>query len=676
MKQIFNKLFLASVLMGGTLSLVMLGGCSKSKHELHPTEVTFNHADSLIMDAYQAYDDSATLGLADSLENLGELSHTRAEYYRGRAYKNLFERDKAIECYKNVIDGITDADYWCYEKAGVSLGKQLTNVGEFEELLKVIIPIVTYLDSVGYTDKEAQVTMRTMIGTGSLRLGNPKQAKECFDRVGKECKEWLDTDTTHQALANVIDIYNQIATFYQNEGMYKESQPWVELHKELLPDYQRYFSDLPEDMVQRHIISSIFNRLSIADEQGDSLEAEKIIKEFKSSDASKSMFGRIYMANYLLTHQRYAETADNLTILDQFIQEGHMEMTLDNLILYTNKLLANLEAGRKDTALYVAKQVADNYAEALHKQRENDAAQLATIYDTQGKERQIAQQQAELQQQRIIGLIVAIILLTIFFVIYTLLRRRAAKRMAEMRAKQERIESELQIARNIQMSMVPSQFPDYEGLDMSASMTPAKEVGGDLYGYVLIGDMLYFAVGDVSGKGVPASLFMAQATRLFRTLATQKLMPAEICTRMNEALSGEDNESGMFVTFFLGLIDLKTGHLSFCNAGHNPPVMDEKDFIEMTPNAPIGLWPEMEFEGEEIENVKGHSLFIYTDGLNEAENLEQEQFGDDHLLDVLRSQQFDNTQQEIDYLKAEVEKHRNGAEPNDDLTMMCIRLQK
>ena len=172
---------------------------------------------------------------------------------------------------------------------------------------------------------------------------------------------------------------------------------------------------------------------------------------------------------------------------------------------------------------------------------------------------------------------------------------------------------------------------------------------------------------------------MAQATRLFRTLAVQQMMPAEICTRMNDALSGDDNESGMFVTFFLGLIDLKTGHLDFCNAGHNPPVIgggeNHGDFLNMQPNAPIGLWPGLEFEGEEIENIKGRPLFIYTDGLNEAENQQQEQFGDKRLLDILRNTHFDSAQQVIDTLTAEVEHHRNGAEPNDDLTMMCIRVE-
>ena len=273
----------------------------------------------------------------------------------------------------------------------------------------------------------------------------------------------------------------------------------------------------------------------------------------------------------------------------------------------------------------------------------------------------------------VIGVIVVAAIITTL-----ILRQRAARRLGAIKAEQERIESELQIARDIQMSMVPSTFPNREGLDMYALMSPAREVGGDLYGYVLNEDKLYFCLGDVSGKGVPASLFMAQVTRLFQTLAKQGMQPAEMCTRINDALSGEDNESLMFVTFFLGLIDLKTGHLSFCNAGHNPPVIggtpSNGDFLKMEPNAPLGLWPGLQYVGEEIENIKGRALLIYTDGLNEAENHQLQRFGDDRLLSILRCTYFESSKQVVETLATAVEKHRNGAEPNDDLTIMCIRV--
>ena len=300
------------------------------------------------------------------------------------------------------------------------------------------------------------------------------------------------------------------------------------------------------------------------------------------------------------------------------------------------------------------------------------------------------------RQQRLAIIIIASITV-LSLVVFIYFRLRSAKRLKkaheelekthselltaydqleETTAAKERIESDLRIARDIQMSMVPSRFPDREDLDLYAMIQPAKAVGGDLYGYLLSDDQLYFCLGDVSGKGVPASLFMAQAIRLFRALAKQHQMPAAIATRLNEELT-EKNDNGMFVTMFIGQMNLTTGHLYFCNAGHNPPVIggDEQhgSFLEMESNAPIGLWPGIEYIGEEIETIKGRPLFIYSDGLNEAENKNKEQFGDERMLDILRHTDFKSARQVVETLKKEVEHHRDGAEANDDLTIMCIR---
>lgn len=332
------------------------------------------------------------------------------------------------------------------------------------------------------------------------------------------------------------------------------------------------------------------------------------------------------------------------------------------------------------------------------KDTKRQLAEMNARFNVDELEMKQARLKMEQAQQQRLGIIIIASIIVTSLVIFIYFRLRSAKRLKiahtelekthselltaydqleETTAAKERIESDLRIARDIQRSMVPSTFPDRPDLDLYASMTPAKEVGGDLYGYLLQDDKLYFVLGDVSGKGVPASLFMAQATRLFRTLAAQQMMPAEICTRINDALSGEDNEAGMFVTMFMGLVDLKTGHLDFCNAGHNPPVLVESGkaaFIEMLPNAPIGLWPGMQYEGEELQSIMDKPLFVYSDGLNEAENRQQEQFSDERLVEILEKTPFESSKQMIELLSTEVEKHRDGAEPNDDLTMLCVRV--
>lgn len=277
--------------------------------------------------------------------------------------------------------------------------------------------------------------------------------------------------------------------------------------------------------------------------------------------------------------------------------------------------------------------------------------------------------------------------------VYMVLRFRSARRLKkaniqlkeaydqleETTTAKERIESELRIARDIQMSMVPSEFPTCDRLDIFARMTPAKEVGGDLYDTQLIdGCRLYFCVGDVSGKGVPASLFMAQSIRLFRAMAKQGMPPADIANYLNRELC-EGNDNAMFVTMFIGLIELETGKMTFCNCGHNPPVIccgtPEARFIDMVPNAPLGIIPEVTFVGETIKDIRHKSFLIYTDGLNEAENQLQEQLGDERLLKYLQQTPFTSAQALVNGLTSLVEHHREGAEPNDDLTMLCLHFQ-
>jgi serine phosphatase RsbU (regulator of sigma subunit) len=262
----------------------------------------------------------------------------------------------------------------------------------------------------------------------------------------------------------------------------------------------------------------------------------------------------------------------------------------------------------------------------------------------------------------------------------------AYNQLEETTTAKERIESELRIAREIQMGMVPhvfNAFPEQLGIDLYASMTPAKEVGGDLYDFFLRDKKLYICVGDVSGKGVPASMTMAVAVNLFRSLAKEGLTPAHIATRINDTLS-TDNENSIFVTMFIAEIDLDTGRMDFCNAGHNPPVIinnqlkpgdpNRSYFIDMESNAPVGLWPELEYIGESIDNIKGNMLLIYTDGLTEAENDLQEQHGEERLLELVRKDKLVSAESTVNMILSDVATHVGSAGQSDDLTILCLKI--
>ena len=320
-------------------------------------------------------------------------------------------------------------------------------------------------------------------------------------------------------------------------------------------------------------------------------------------------------------------------------------------------------------------------SEARSQMNEFDTELSITYAENETKEQELAKDHLMLMSG---GFIAALVIVFLSFYGYRRNKHMKILKIANNKLQQaydqlevttkakERIESELRIAREIQKRMLPRVFPRRRDVDIYAMMTPAKEVGGDLYGYALLDDQLYFCVGDVSGKGVPAALFMAEVTRMFRTLVDGHLMPDTIATRLNHALA-EDNEQAMFVTMFIGLINLKTGHMEYCNAGHNPPLLDGK-YMEMESNAPIGLWPEVEFAGEEVADMHGRTLFVYTDGINEAENSNKEQFGDERLQALLQ-QDLGDARQTSETIHKAVEEFVGDAEPSDDLTKMCIKMK-
>ena len=257
---------------------------------------------------------------------------------------------------------------------------------------------------------------------------------------------------------------------------------------------------------------------------------------------------------------------------------------------------------------------------------------------------------------------------------------RSMRNLGEVRAEKERIGSELLIARNIQMGMLPKTFPpspDCKEVTIFGSLEPAKEVGGDLYDFHVQNDHLLFCVGDVSGKGVPASLMMAVTRSLFRTVSYQTQQPDEIMKRINDSLS-EMNENLLFVTFFVGILNLKTGHLSYCNAGHCAPVIigSTLSTLTMDTNIPLGVMSRWDYTKQECHIDPGSIIFLYTDGLNEAQDAVYNQFGEKRMMAELEKMGSATPRQLIDHMSAEIHRFENGTEQSDDLTMLAIKYTK
>ena len=695
---IVANIFRKRVPIAAVLMAAMMLSCGHGQqNELKQTK-----ADSLIDAAFDARDYERVLTLCDSLEQRGDISLFKAALERGYAYQYLSKNKLEVKVLKEVLTATPtnakdSSDYFsCVAKLVDALSSY---DGNYEEALQIAIPILEDMKRLDQEKPSEDLDQRLMklmseVGFIQVSLGMKDEGNKTLEASYAYAKR--PASDKRKRIKTMVQLFNRAVELFTDNDDLVTAEKWLARSDSMLVILVEGKDMLPvdSDFIDAGKARNYMNHAFLGANLDRPEEVIRAIENYKTTkDYSKSLSRHIDLATMLLYQKNYAEAADEYVVLDQLLGK---EVVYKYLPIYAQKFAANYKAGRRDSALAVAANVFENLDSVIMKQKNSDAAELATIYDTQQKDAEIAQQQISLSRQRWIGTLVALVLLTTFFIIYTLYRRRAQKRLAtahqqletahtelqtaydqleETTAAKERIESELRIARDIQMSMVPGIFPEYEGLDMYASMTPAKEVGGDLYGYLMEGNQLYFCVGDVSGKGVPASLFMSQSARLFRTLAAEGLSPVDIAVRMNNELA-ENNDRGMFVTMFIGLLHLDTGRLDFCNCGHNVPVIDGQFLTMQYDNQPLGLWEDDPFEGETIDDIRGCQLLIYTDGLNEAENQQKELLGNDRLLSLMADTANLDSRQVIDMLKEAVEQHRNGAEPNDDLTLMCITLNK
>ena len=242
------------------------------------------------------------------------------------------------------------------------------------------------------------------------------------------------------------------------------------------------------------------------------------------------------------------------------------------------------------------------------------------------------------------------------------------------------LESELNIARDIQLSKVPTEFPQRPDFDIYASMTPAKAVGGDLYDFFVRDNELLFCLGDVCGKGVPAALFMMETRSLFRAYAADEDRPDRIVLKMNKTLN-EHNESLMFVTLFVGILDLTTGELRYCNAGHETPLVINKEFKQLPFEGvcPVGVIADPPYVMKTVHIEPQTTILVYTDGLDEAMTADREKIGNERIFNEV-SCAIQNGQtgpkELIERLKQAVHDFVGDAEQSDDLTLLAIRFGK
>ena len=253
---------------------------------------------------------------------------------------------------------------------------------------------------------------------------------------------------------------------------------------------------------------------------------------------------------------------------------------------------------------------------------------------------------------------------------------RKVERLLKTNAEKERLRSELQLASQIQRSMMPMGHQVLDGVDVFGSLVPAREMGGDLFDYGVMDGKLYFCIGDVCCKGAPAAMFMAYVHSLLWSFTHGESNPARIIQSLNE-LASKGNVSCAFITLFYGVLDLQTGLLQYCNAGHNPPyiLLDELMKLDCDSNQPIGPIEDAEFTLQSVTLTPGCTIFLYTDGLTEANNEEGLEMGPQRtqavLKDCVKRQLM--LEEIVSTVTEAVHQFTGHAEQSDDLTMLVIR---
>ena len=253
--------------------------------------------------------------------------------------------------------------------------------------------------------------------------------------------------------------------------------------------------------------------------------------------------------------------------------------------------------------------------------------------------------------------------------------------MKQKAAQEAALNNELEVARNIQMSMVPREFPPYpqrDDIDIYGYLEPAKSIGGDLYDFFIRDEKLFFCIGDVSGKGIPAALVQSATHFMFRIMSQREDDPSRIVSNINDVFAAE-NDSSMFCTFFLGVLDLKTHVLEYCNAGHELPILvtTEATEIRVKPNIAMGLYMERQYRKEQIELPSGSVLILYTDGLKEAIDSTEECYGRERILTSLQRVIIKGATEPSDYIRQlvnDVTLYVGDMPQADDLTLLAIKV--
>jgi len=670
------------------LTSVLMTACNEDEKKSQISE-----ADKLIEATQKNKNYNELIKVVDSLEANSIITPTKACYWRGYACDKMKRQRLAEYYWKASLDAAkesTDEDEMVYyAKSASRLANMLSVRGDYEEGLNIAIPVANKLESLECDSTSDYLNILIYIGCCQEGLGTADGNAEGFTKAYQRHMENIENYHNDVVYKDGITGIINIAYDYIWAKKWQEALVWTARFGQVLSEYEQR-PDADADYIDRQLARHDIYQAIALEGLHKSEEAANAYEKFLTTQFSKTPKGRIDANDYLTAAHRWDEAAENYNSLDAMMGETVKNYSLENIEnLVLEKYKTNLLAGRRDSAMKIAMEISNSLGQAMAKSRKIEKEEQAVIVKNVA---QITELQAQKNRKYQILIVVGFVFLILCMTAFVVIRHRMAKRMeAEFEdlkydydrleadtIVQEREASELRIAQNIQKMIVPTQLPQHKFFDIWSSTTTGLMEGGGVLDYALRSNKLFFCIGEATVEGIKASLLTAIVKAQFRTAIAFEDKPDRIIASINNAIANE-GEKGLGIRLFVGVLDIGSGALQFCNANHDAPLLvsNELHHLPVEQNINIGEKPNYQFEAQEMLMLPGTMIFLNSDGLIKVKNSVHRVFNEKRMLGcALQAMKLDPRPKPfIENMLDAVNRFAGDFEQRDDIAMLAIRFK-
>ena len=651
------------------MAAMLTAACSSG-----PSKEQSAKAGRMIETAHKARDFNRLLTLSDSLEKQGCLTQAEAYYWKGYASDKMKKNRLAEFYWKTALEAASNStnkeDLDTYAKTASRLANLLSVRGDYKGALKIALPAAQRLEELKCDSTSDYVNLLIYIGCCQAVTGNNESdADDLFKRAYQKHKDNISKTHSDAAYKDAIAGLINIAYFYNYIQKYQSALTWTGHFGEMLNEYEQH-SDANAEYIDKQLARFDIYQAIALEGLGKKEEAAKVYEAFKATQFSKTPEGKINGNDYLAAAERWNEAADNYGSLNAMMGQKEASVSMDDIQeLMLKKYQANLRAGRRDTAAAVSMQICDSLDHALA---------LAKILDTEEQAKVVedvellTNQQAEKARQKQLGLFGALALLFLGFIAYVFYSRRHDRQLRrdhqellktfttlkEDTTTSEREATELRVAHGL-AEATPATAPSLpKGISLYASTIPTKGFGSSICDYLTRDGKLFFCMGDVEGQNVSASVAAAMVKAQFRTATAIETEPSRIVEVISQARQWKEN-----IRLFMGVLDTETGQLNYYNAGHEEPVLLDKEITRL---------PASE---QEMQMEKGMMIFLFNRGLMTVENKANKRYGENRMLGAALQAMKTDARPEpfVASITDNINTFLGDTEPQADIAMLAIK---